>query len=705
MRAALRTTRQRRRFSLPAAGAAGLPIVVLRRVAALVRRLIRDLPSRSRDRNTATYLAGSQEKFPLNQFLRGICACAPNDSGHAAVAYFMDHRFDILGSGWTRVVHGITCRGLEGIRFPPAAATDLNTGEWLRKRVTSANLPESMRIWSLIDAGYRPIDWHLDFKSGFRWDEKTWYHDIRFGAVRGADVKVPWELSRLQHLPQIAIEYGIQRSLALTAEIRNQLLDWIASNPPRFGVNWFSTMDVSIRVANMLVAYDLALAYGAKFDAEFTLIFQRSIIEHARHIVANLEWNADFRGNHYLANISGLFFAAAYLDDRVAEKAGWIQFCQAELITAVEEQFCEDGGNFEASTSYHRLSAEMVMYCTALARRLGQGSDPFPDWYYARLERMGDLTAWMQKPDGRVVQVGDNDSGRFLKLAPRRFTLTCAEAKAVHASLGGYSELPGTAPYPDEITLDHRHLLAGLSGLFDRSDFAVAAATDAFERMFCCALAGSTPPRNAGKARGSFMPKKTDPSSNDSPQVRHVIQVGAAFRSNDARAFEGFGAFVIKGDNAHLAIRCGTIGQNGIGGHAHNDQLSFELTVPGATYWKDPGTYLYTPLPARRNEYRSVFAHNGPRPQESETGYFGAGLFRIVDAWEGECLTFSPHTFLGVIHQRSSRIFRRITLGDSKIIVEDWAIGCTLSRRESAPTPVESVAFSPGYGVLERVAE
>lgn len=598
------------------------------------------------------------------------------------------------------MAYGMACRGLEEIRFPqgPAVRVDRD-GEWLRGRVTDANLPESRRIWSLVSSNYQPIDWQLDFKSGFRWDEKTWFHDIRFGAARGADVKVPWELSRLQHLPQMAIEYGIQRSPALAAEIRNQLLDWIATNPPRFGVNWFSTMDVAIRVANMLVAYDLALAYGAKFDREFAEILQRSVLEHALHIVSNLEWNADFRGNHYLSNIAGLLFAAAYLGDHQKERTKWIQFCQTELITAVEEQFCEDGGNFEASTSYHRLSAEMVLYCTALTKRISGSPDPFPDWYYTRLERMGDLTAWMQKPDGFVVQIGDNDSGRFLKLAPRRATLTCALAKARYLSMDGYAELPAAAAYPDENALDHRHLLAGLSALVNRPDFAAAAAGFGIEHMFCSVLAGGAAKRAAGPSLRSFVSRKSDHGSAGVPQSRQVIRVNDAFGSAEARAFEGFGAFIIRGEKAHLAIRCGSIGQKGIGGHAHNDQLSFELTMPDSRHWMDPGTYLYTPIPDRRNEYRSVFAHNGPRPAESEAGYFGAGLFRIINAWEGECVSFSGGMFLGVMHRRSSRIFRRITLGDTEIVIEDWAVGCTLAQDRASRA---QIAFSPGYGARLR---
>ena len=47
------------------------------------------------------------------------------------------------------------------------------------------------------------IDWHRDFKTGFRWSEKTYYTDIAIPYGK-ADIKVPWELSRFSH----AVETG-----------------------------------------------------------------------------------------------------------------------------------------------------------------------------------------------------------------------------------------------------------------------------------------------------------------------------------------------------------------------------------------------------------------------------------------------------------------------------------------------------------------
>ena len=54
------------------------------------------------------------------------------------------------------------------------------------------------------------------------------------------------------------------------------------------------------------------------------------------------------------------------------------------------------------------------------------------------------------------------------------------------------------------------------------------------------------------------------------------------------------------------------MGQNGIGGHAHYDQLSIECYSNGKWFARDPGTGTYTDNIKVRNTYRSVESHWGP---------------------------------------------------------------------------------------------
>ena len=352
------------------------PHLVWRKASRLLRRQLRRSILRHRDGRRPTYHqdCGAED---LLQYCRGLDL--PIDDKElgtlrAVTDHFLTHRFDLLGSGWVVVRHGMHCPGLEGSRYDTGAAPEIdNEGRWLEPRVNLPNLAESRRIWRLVSPGYVPIDWQLDFKSGYRWSERAWYQDIGLYYEPGVDIKAPWELARMQHLTQIARAHalaqkgvaGLKLASIYANEFRDQVLDFISINPPRFGVNWVCTMDVGIRVANWVLAYDLFRAAGAQFDAEFEQIFVRSVYEHGRHVVDNLEWDEELHANHYLANIVGLLFAASYLPC-TAEIDAWLAFAVQELVNEVDYQFTPDGANFEASTAYHRLSAEMVMFATAL---------------------------------------------------------------------------------------------------------------------------------------------------------------------------------------------------------------------------------------------------------------------------------------------------------------------------------------------------
>jgi hypothetical protein len=65
-----------------------------------------------------------------------------------------------------------------------------------------------------------PIDWHLDPVSGYRWPKK-FYTEIQQAnnSSTGRDVKVPWELSRMQHLPTLGKAYRLTKDERYAREI------------------------------------------------------------------------------------------------------------------------------------------------------------------------------------------------------------------------------------------------------------------------------------------------------------------------------------------------------------------------------------------------------------------------------------------------------------------------------------------------------
>ncbi|GAB4276423.1 MAG: hypothetical protein Kow0056_06840 [Coriobacteriia bacterium] len=623
---------------------------------------------------------------------------------------YLAHRFDVLGSGWVHVAYGMECAGLEGIRFDAGPTVSVDPqGAWLCGRVSEPNLKEARRIWSLVSEAHEPIDWHIDVRSGYRWPATAWYRDIEVAPARGADIKVPWEMARCHHLPQMAVlacwsDAAYRDRLA--EEFRDQALDFVAANPPRFGVNWASAMDVAIRIVNWLVAFDFFRAAGFAFDEDFRYVFSRSVLEHARHICDNLEGDERFRGNHYLADITGLLFAAAYLPPS-EETQSWWTFARDEVFAQIEEQFLPDGANYEASTGYHRLSAEMAFYAVALILGV-EGEDSVPDGVSERLWRAAAFVRDTATPDGSHPRIGDDDSGRLLKLGVRFEGITREEASRRFVSLSGLldAEAQGSSCcYWAEDHLDHRHILSAARSLF--SGEAPGLESPEF-------LDGTIITMLAKRTRLPIPPEKDVASCvrigskedfdrvcghmdalGSGSTVRQCFEVGDDFDSPlELAGYPDFGLFIFRRGGFYLAVRCGPVGQNGLGGHAHNDQLGIVVVSRGEALATDPGSYLYTPLPERRNEYRSVCAHNAPRAVDREPASLGLDIFRLDDP-RATCVYFGEHGFAGYHEGYGPKVWRVVDLGEHVVTVTDYSEDGTITLLPPGDGPPPSL----GYGI------
>lgn len=67
---------------------------------------------------------------------------------------------------------------------------------------------------------------------------------------------------------------------------------------------------------------------------------------------------------------------------------------------------------------------------------------------------------------------------------------------------------------------------------------------------------------------------------------------------------------ILRSDNFFCAVDAGANGQNGVGGHCHNDVLSFELSFGASDFVIDQGTGWYTFDGDVRNRFRSTRMHS-----------------------------------------------------------------------------------------------
>jgi hypothetical protein len=481
----------------------------------------------------------------------------------------------LLGAGEDLREVAEACRKL----FPDPAGARIHQADLICQHVFDLLGSGPTRL-SPPGSSYHPIDWHTDFKSGYRWDPQEFHRRVRYGHVRGVDIKVPWELSRFQHLSVLGQAYALTGNPAYSAQFADQIDDWIRSNPVGFGVNWMCTMDVAIRAANWLAAGEYFLAGGA-LKAGFLRRFYSSLYEHGRFIERHLE-RRRVTTNHYLADIVGLLSLAVYCPF-FAASGKWLRFCIRELTEEMNNQVYADGCHFESSTCYHGLALEMFFFATVLAvRRVRESAGEsdrqvaervFGAAYIERLHGMFLTVLHLLKPSGRMPQIGDNDSGRLYTLRARS-------------------------------VLDMRHLLTLGAIFFEDSGLKVGEFGCGEEALWVFGR------------RGYDVWQRLE--------GRSVTTIGN-------RSFPQAGWYVIRQGFDYCLVSCGPHGPHGIGGHAHNDKLSFELMLNGRDVVVDPGTYLYTSAPDLRNRFRSTSYHNTAILQGCEQNELPADVFRLPD--------------------------------------------------------------------------
>ena len=412
-------------------------------------------------------------------------------------------------------------------------------------------------------------DWHMDFKAGKRWDRTAYSLDIVQTPDRGHDMKVPWELSRLQHLPTLGIGAALGQAPVLRERAVSHIASFLAENPVYRGVNWNSAMDVAIRASQILAAEGYLRGGG---DDRFWADLLKSLLLHARFVRDNLE-DGPVRGNHYLSNLAGLYLCGLGLPE-FREAAAWMEFAREKLCSEMQRQVTADGLDYEASLSYHALVAEIFLFPALLASEKGTS---FPRPYLERLETMLEAVAILIRPDGSLPQIGDNDDGRFLIVSqyhrPRR---------------------------------DWRPLLA-LGAYF-------------YRRAEWLALAGDAWVEGAWVLGEPYL------------KWRKSLEAPPAVPGFRCHAFPDAGIYQLGTGSIQMVVDAGSVGQRDNGSHAYNDTLAFDLFAFGREVLPDRGTGSYTPDLSLRNRFRSTGAHNTVRVDDQEINPFPEEPFRLIPA-------------------------------------------------------------------------
>lgn len=613
---------------------------------------------------------------------------------------YMNHEFDLLGSGFHKIYYGMDVKGFQGMKYTYHRSFKYEKRRLKQKKEVSKE--------------YEPINWFIDYKSGFYFEPLIYNSRVKCLQViekkPGVDIKCPWELGRFYHLVQLAIVAvaDSQKRQKIIKEYMDEIYDFIYSNPIGKTVQWSCPMDCGIRIVNTLISFDILkqIDFENRLDKKFDQTISNFIYESAIYILENLEYygKKNASGNHYLSDLIGILFAASYLK-QTEETDAWLVFATQELIDQFDKQFYNDGTNIEGSTSYHRLSTEIMVYATSLVygvlnserknvfenydrskierllpfnrQKYNIGDEKFfPQWYLNRLYLAGQFTKVILKDNDEIVQIGDNDSGRIVKLTPTM----------INQLYEG-----------EENELNHRTLLSSMAGLFTKSNFNQI-------KLFTLEYSIiKTLSQEKNVKVPEYTNRKYEKNNINKIELDYVKETVLYKDDNrnlvgddtEIYYYENWGLVILRTKRVYLSFMIGSSKTKQQMVHMHNDSLSIELLVDGNYITRDPGTYIYTAFLKERDRFRSTKAHNTIHVRELEQNDFN-GTFGMRKISKCELICCTKNLIIAKNEYRGIEHIRKVVIKENLISVIDYC-NCPFT------VGFNNKVISNGYGKIRLV--
>ncbi|WP_224367237.1 heparinase II/III family protein [Hyalangium versicolor] len=442
---------------------------------------------------------------------------------------------------------GVWCEGQHRRSVLQALASVPGARERARERARTALLQEFIVFGTRVAFGEgRPVDWSLDPLSGYRYPLEP-VEQLRL-LRPGSDPKYPWVLGRLDSLVALGQGYWVEEEPEARARFARG-----------FVLQTLDFLQANPLGMGVHWACPMEVALRAANLAQALAMFAEAPeVQRPEFLVPVLSALAEHSE-----------FVEAHLEDKGAVPNNHLVSNYVGLLV-VGVLFPElPGSPRQVALAVKGLRAEMEaqvhpegtsfegstpyhrlaveLFTLAHVAALGAGVE-LGKAYEERLVRMFQAThAWCSE-QGLAPQIGDNDSGRVF-------------------------------PLRDRADLDHGYLSPLGAALFGEPS-----------------LAGSEFPDEAAWLLGQ-------------PGLESFQALGPA-SSPGSTSFQEGGFHVLRGAEAVITVSAGRQGQRGVGGHSHNDKLSFELHLKGQPLIVDSGTGTYTRDAAVRNAFRSTAAHN-----------------------------------------------------------------------------------------------
>ena len=245
----------------------------------------------------------------------------------------------------------------------------------------------------------KPLDWYFAGNRHVRWPN-CHYAKIDYApGNRHGDVRINWELNRLQFLPVMAIS---DEDLA-----KSIIIDWLDKNPYLYGPSYLSSMEVALRWISIYWAVCL---FKKPLNSSFVKTLAGLAIASGRFIESRLSTHSS-AGNHLILEAVGLAWVGKALQkEKIGRK--WLVKARKILWKQILLQLNPDGTNQEQSFWYLGFVLDALFHYILLEDR-----QIIPKNVLYRIQKATEFVHEMVLPDGSFPDYGDRDDGFVFRVA------------------------------------------------------------------------------------------------------------------------------------------------------------------------------------------------------------------------------------------------------------------------------------------------
>ncbi len=479
------------------------------------------------------------------------------------------------------------------------------------------------------------INWHKDIFTD-KCFPLIFSKNINIRNSPSLSAKNVWEINRLQFLPQVALNFKKTGSEIYLERFIEILSSWIGHNPYLVGINWYSNIEVNIRLINWVLCWEILDVERLIADREdFKSFVERkwipSVYQHCLYSFRNPSRYSS-ANNHLVSEYAGLFIASSLW--KFSDSVKWLRYAKSGLEEEIILQH-SSGINREEAAEYIQFITDFFLLSLVVGERTG---NTFSEDYRKQLHEILKYVCNFLDCKGNFPKYGDEDDGKcFIINYEKDFN-------------------------------NFQSLLTSGAILFKDSMLKTKSKGFDFKNWFMFG--------NEGKA------------------IYEAIEDNDFTENSQSYRSEGHFIFRKKEKDTELYLHfdAAPLGYLSIAAHGHADALSFVLHVDGHPVFVDSGTYTYHTHPEWRHYFIGTLAHNTVRINKKDQAVNGGPTLwvdhyktRILDLNLGEDVDSIKASHNGYTNENVEHI-REISFRKTK---NEIFIADTIILKKTEPTEVE----------------